>query len=129
MLSFRADRLARLTLPVSSVWLMTDIAEAKGRQSLASRLSPQLLGALRETAMVESVESSNRIEGVTVAPARLEPLVLGAAHPRDRSEEEVRGYRLALELIHGQAKELSITPSPSFPESSPWPTSNAPLPE
>jgi Fic family protein len=111
MLSFRADRLARLSLPVSAVWMMTDIAEAKGRQSLASRLSPQLLGAMRETALVESVESSNRIEGVTVALARLQPLVLGAARPRDRPEEEIRGYRLALELIHGRALELSITPA------------------
>jgi hypothetical protein len=35
-----------------------------------------VLKALREMALVQSVESSNRIEGVTVAPNRLRPLVL-----------------------------------------------------
>ena len=66
--------------------------------------------ALREMAMVESVESSNRIEGVTVAPDRLRPLVLGTSRPKDRSEEEVQGYRDALQRIHGGAADLPVTP-------------------
>jgi Fic family protein len=69
-----------------------------------------VLAALRESALVQSVESSNRIEGVTVAPDRLVPLVLGNAAPRDRSEEEIRGYRLALDLIHSRADEMAVTP-------------------
>jgi Fic family protein len=110
MMSFRGNFLSRLTLPVSSVWLVGDIAEAKGRQDLYTRQSPQLLKALRETALVQSVESSNRIEGITVAPARLRPLVLENAAPKDRSEEEIRGYRRALDLIHTRARDLEISP-------------------
>jgi len=34
MMSFRGNRLGEMALPVGSVWLMTDIAEAKGRQQL-----------------------------------------------------------------------------------------------
>ena len=109
MMTFRAN-LANLTLPLSSVWLLTDIAEAKGRQELYTRQAPHLLDALRETALIQSVESSNRIEGVTVAPDRLRPLVLGDAKPKDRSEEEIRGYRRALNLIHSRARELEINP-------------------
>jgi Fic family protein len=90
---------------------MTDVAEAKGRQTLYTRQSPQLLKALRETALVQSVESSNRIEGITVAPDRLRPLVLEDAKPKDRSEEEIRGYRRALNLIHTGARDLEISPS------------------
>ncbi len=111
MMSFRGNYLGRLTLPVSSVWLVGDVAEAKGRQELYIRQSPQLLKALRETALVQSVESSNRIEGITVAPNRLLPLVLEDAKPRDRSEEEIRGYRRALDLIHTRARDLEISPS------------------
>ena len=37
---------------------------------------------LLETALIESAESSNRIEGVTVDDARLKPLVIGKARPR-----------------------------------------------
>jgi Fic family protein len=110
MQSFRGDRLAHLTLPLSTVWLMTDVAAARGRQDLYTRQAPQLLKALRDTALVQSVESSNRIEGVTVAPDRLVPLVLEGAKPRDRSEEEIRGYRRALDLVDASPKDLDITP-------------------
>jgi hypothetical protein len=70
MMSFRKERLRDLVLPAGTVWLMTDIAEAKGRQDLYLKQSPQIFKALRELALIQSVESSNRIEGVTVAPDR-----------------------------------------------------------
>jgi Fic family protein len=89
---------------------MNDIAEGKGRQDLYTKQSPQILKALREMAMVESVESSNRIEGVTVEPERLRPLVLGNTRPRNRSEEEIQGYRNALERIHTRSAEIQIMP-------------------
>ena len=95
-------------LPLGSVWLMNSIAEYKGKQELYAKQSPQVLKTLLETALIESVESSNRIEGVTVDKARLKPLVIGKAKPRDRSEEEVAGYRKALELIHKKHQSLKI---------------------
>src|SRR5947209_6120113 len=110
MMTFRKG-LSDFKLPLSTVWLLSDIAEAKGRQDLYTKQSPQVLQALREMAMVESVESSNRIEGVTVRPDRLRPLVLGDARPRDRSEEEIQGYRNALQRIHTGAAALPVTPA------------------
>jgi Fic family protein len=95
---------------MSTAWLFNDIAEAKGKQELFTRQSPQMLKALREAAIIQSAESSNRIEGVTVAPDRLRPLVLGKTKPRDRSEQEVQGYRLALNEIHTRHEKLPITP-------------------
>lgn len=89
---------------------MTDVAEAKGRQHLYLQQPPPVLSSLKRTALIQSVESSNRIEGVTVAPARLEPLVLENDRPRDRSEEEIRGYRRALERIHAEARGLAVDP-------------------
>lgn len=107
MNSFRADVVGRLALPLSATWLQTDIAEAKGRQDLLLRQAPRILEALREAALVQSVESSNRIEGITVAHGRLRPLVLAGAPPRDRSEEELVGYRRALARIHQHGRELA----------------------
>ncbi len=89
MNSFRNNRLRDHEIPLSTVWLLNDIAESRGKQELFTRQSPQALKALRDTAIIQSTESSNRIEGVTVAPARLYPLVLGQAKPRDRSEQEL----------------------------------------
>src|SRR2546423_1872290 len=103
--------LPSLQVPLSTLWLIADIAESKGKQELFARQSPQMLKALRETALIQSVESSNRIEGVTVEAARLRPLVLGQAKPRDRSEEEISGYRQALSLIHTNAADLQIDPA------------------
>lgn len=66
MMSFRGTRLADIRLPLGTVWLLESLAESKGRQALYEKQSPQILKALRELALVESAESSNRIEGVTV---------------------------------------------------------------
>lgn len=99
-----------IKLPLGSVWLMNSIAEYKGKQELYAKQSPQVLKTLLETALIESAESSNRIEGVTVDKTRLKPLVIGHSKPRDRSEEEVAGYRKALDLIHTKYKSLRVTP-------------------
>ena len=99
-----------IELPLSSVWLTNSIAEYKGKQDFYAKQSPQLLKAFLETSLIESAESSNRIEGVIVDHARLKPLVIGHSKPRDRSEEEVAGYRKALDLIHRKYKSLRITP-------------------
>ena len=97
-----------LKLPMSAVWLMNSIAECKGKQELYARQSPQMLKTLIEIALIESDESSNRIEGVTIERNRLKPIIIGHSKPRDRSEEEVAGYRKALDLIHTKHKNLDI---------------------
>lgn len=109
-MSFRGTRLAGVKLPLSTVWLLESLAESKGRQALYETQSPQILKVLREMALVESAESSNRIEGVTVAHKRLKPLVLGRSRPKDRSEEEIVGYRKALSWIHTECNKIEITP-------------------
>src|ERR1043165_2539508 len=109
MMSFRNNRLAQMAVPTSTAWLLTVIAEGKGRQEGLTQQRPELLTQLRADALVQSAESSNRIGGVTVDAARLRPLVIGDARPRDRSEEEVQGYRRGLTLVHEQGKQLAIT--------------------
>ncbi len=89
---------------------MNSVSEYKGKEELYVRQSPQILKTLIEMALIESAESSNRIEGVTVDRNRLKPLIIGHARPRDRSEEEVAGYRKALDLIHRKQTSLDITP-------------------
>ena len=89
---------------------MNSISEFKGKQELYQKQSPQILKSLIEMALIESAESSNRIEGVTVEKNRLKPLVIGHSKPRDRSEEEIAGYRKALDWIHKKYESLRITP-------------------
>ncbi len=56
--------------------------------------------------MVESTESSNRLEGVVVAPSRLNSLVIRNAAPENHSEQEIAGYRDGLSLIHESAPDM-----------------------
>jgi len=97
------------TLPTRTTWYLTDLAEARGKQELFTRQSPQKLKVLREHALVESAVSSNRIEGVEVDKSRVGTLMFGKPALRDRDEEEVCGYRDALRLIHEQGAKLPIT--------------------
>lgn len=99
------------SIPTATTWYLADLAEAKGRQDLYTRQSPQRLKALREHALIESAVSSNRIEGVEVEPDRVKPVVLGAGPLRDRNEEEIRGYRKALKLIHERGANLPLLES------------------
>jgi len=87
-------------------WYIAELEEAREKQELFRRRSPRTLEALREHALNESALSSNRIEGVTVDPARVETVLFEKSELRDQNEEEVRGYRKALERIHqGHANE------------------------
>lgn len=97
------------SIPASTSWYLADLSEFRGKQELYTRQSPQRLKALREHAMIESAVSSNRIEGVSVEPSRVRELLV-APKPlfRDRDEEEVRGYRDALTLLHEKAGHLPL---------------------
>lgn len=96
------------SIPGATAWLLSELGEARGRQELFTRQSPEKLRVLREDAIVESAVSSNRIEGVEIDPSRVRPVVLGQTRLRDRNEEEIRGYRLALKLIHEDGGALNV---------------------
>jgi len=96
-------------IPVVTSWYLSDLGEARGKQELFTRQSPQRLKALREHALVESAVSSNRIEGVEVDQSRIATVLFGQPLLQDRDEEEVRGYRQVLTLIHEQGANLPVT--------------------
>jgi len=109
MMTFRQFASKPESIPAATSWYLADLGEARGKQDLFTKQSPQKLKVLRENAMIESAVSSNRIEGVTVDQARIRTIVFGKSILRDRDEEEVRGYRDALKLIHEQGKNLSVS--------------------
>lgn len=97
------------SIPAATAWYLADLGEARGKQELFTHQSPQRLKALREHALIESAVSSNRIEGVRVDPDRVATIVFGKSLLRDRDEEEVRGYRDALGLIHEKGAGLPLS--------------------
>jgi Fic family protein len=110
VLALNSERLTATDVPIGTAWLLGACMEARGKQELWLRQQPETLAALREQAIIQSVESSNRIEGVTVASGRLRPIALGKAKPRDRPEEELAGYRRALDWIFARRAPPAMTP-------------------
>lgn len=110
MPSFGDRRRSEMKIPLATSWLLASCMESRGKQDLWTRQKPEVLKALRDQAIVQSVESSNRIEGVTIDANRLRPLVLGKARPQDRPEEEIAGYKKALDWIFAARRPIEISP-------------------
>jgi Fic family protein len=94
--------------PISQALLQTirAIGEYKGQERLYERQSPQVLDALRDEAVIESTESSNRLEGITAPRERVVQLAENRAVPRDRHEQEIAGYRDVLATIHANCADM-----------------------
>lgn len=76
------------------------IHEFKGQQNLFIEAKADVLSHLLEIAKIQSTEASNRIEGISTSDARIQALVKEKSAPRNRSENEIAGYRDVLETIH-----------------------------
>jgi Fic family protein len=82
------------------VGMLTSIHEHKGKQELYIEAHADTLNTLMEIAKVQSTGASNRIEGIHTTDKRLEELVKEKSAPRNRSEQEIAGYRDVLATIH-----------------------------
>ena len=80
--------------------LVSAIHEHKGKQELFIEAKPDVLQVMLEMAKIQSTGASNRIEGIYTSDERLEALVKAKVEPRNRSEQEIAGYREVLSLIH-----------------------------
>ena len=91
--------------------LLTAIHEEKGKQQLYLKHRPQELEKLVEIAKVQSTEASNEIEGIRTTDTRLRQLMKDKTTPRNRDEEEIQGYRDALNVVHESFEFIPLTPS------------------
>jgi len=101
--------LETLNFSAEQVSVLKKIGESRGKQELFFRQTPEVLESLQQVAIIESSESSNRLEGVTAPHDRIEALVMKSTTPKNRSEQEIAGYRDALALIHESARYMDFT--------------------
>jgi Fic family protein len=95
-------------IPAGVAWYIADIMEYRGKQALYTSQSPQKLKHLRESSIIESSISSTRIEGVVMDASRVVGVLQGRTPFRDRDEEEIKGYRDALDWIHSEGSKIPI---------------------
>ena len=106
---FDYGKLKSLQFDSRVINLLTSIHEAKGRQELYLRQKPEELNRLVEIAKVQSIDASNAIEGIRTTDSRLRQLVSEKTTPKNRDEEEISGYRDALNIIHESFDYIPIS--------------------
>lgn len=89
--------------------LIAAIYKEAGKQELYLKRQPQTLDKLVEIAKIQSTEASNRIEGIVTTSTRIKQLVEDKTTPRNRDEQEIAGYRDALNIIHENFDAIPIT--------------------
>jgi Fic family protein len=106
MQSFEPGFIERQPITQNILRTIRLIGEYKGKQELFKQQSPQLLVTLQQAAIIQSTESSNRIEGVEAPLQRIKALVAQKTTPQNRSEQEIAGYRDVLKTIHANYEHI-----------------------
>lgn len=108
--TFDYARASEKLLTPEIVGLVGRLHEHKGKQDLFLEANADKLETLLDVALVQSVDSSNRIEGICTSDARLKSLVLQKTTPRNRPEQEIAGYREVLATVHESHDYIKLTP-------------------
>lgn len=108
MHSLDINYLSKINFSASQLSTLHQIGEFRGKQSLYFQQTPELLDSLRKRAMIESNEASNRLEGIVAPHHRIAAIAMKTTTPMNRSEQEIAGYRDALDLLHEAADIMKV---------------------
>lgn len=111
MRKFNYKQYRDIRLPNSLVKTLNLINQYKGKHDLFVKQKPEVLKKLVEIAKIQSIDSSNRIEGIKTSNKRLKEIVEKKSKPQNRSEQEIAGYRDVLSVIHEAHDTIKITPN------------------
>lgn len=95
-------------IPANLVNLIANIYSFKSNNDTRKKDFSSIYTELEKIAKVESVKGSNAIEGILTTDERINAIVNGNTAPLNHDEEEIVGYRDALNLIHSSYNVLSL---------------------
>ena len=87
-------------LPARLVNLTASITELKTMAGVRKDEYAKIFTELEAVAKIQSVKSSNAIEGIVTSDDRIAAIVSGSSAPLNHNEAEIAGYRDALNAIH-----------------------------
>lgn len=96
-------------LPSQLVNITSSIASLKTLSSTRKTEYQKIFTELESVAKVQSVKSSNAIEGIVTSDQRIQEIVNQKSEPLNHSEAEIAGYRDALNLIHTGYESISFS--------------------
>ena len=111
MRKYHYNRTYRALLSPDIVALLAQIHEFKGEQTLFIEAKSDTLTQLVEFAKTQSIEASNKIEGICTSDERLKKIVRDKTMPKTRSEKKIAGYRDVLATIHENHDFIPLKPS------------------
>lgn len=111
MHNFDYSRTWQQALTPDVVSLLTLIHEYKGRQVLLEDSKADTLAQLSDVAKIQSTGASNEIAGISASDDRLKKIVNEKTHPRNKSEQEIAGYRDVLSIIQESYAFLPFKPN------------------
>lgn len=111
MKKFDLENEAKKLFTTNIINTVSLIHEYKGKQTLYIETKKDSLTNLLNIAKIQSVEYSNKIEGIKTTDVRIKELINEKVAPKNRNEEEIAGYRDVLELIHENYDNIPLTPN------------------
>ena len=96
-------------LPADLVNVTSSIASLKTMSEYRKSDYSQVFTELEKIAKVQSVKSSNAIEGIVTTDERIRQIVNQGSNPLNHDEAEIAGYRDVLSSIHQHYAEIDFT--------------------
>ena len=90
---------------------ISQIHEYKGKLANIEYKNKTKINKLVEIAKIQSIESSNKIEGIVTTSTRIKQICENKTTPKNRDEKEILGYRDVLNTIHENYEFISINSS------------------
>lgn len=87
-------------LPANLVGVITEIYSLKTLSMTRVQQYDSIFTELENIAKIQSVKSSNEIEGIVTSDERIAEIMTGSTAPLNHSEQEIAGYRDALAIVH-----------------------------
>ena len=85
-----------------------EITRIRSQESVRRSNYPKDYLRMENLAKIASVKYSNEIEGIVTSDERINEIVLRGGTPLNHSEEEIAGYRDALNRIHSENKTMRV---------------------
>jgi Fic family protein len=108
MRKFDYGKIKEIKIDIEVLELISTIREFKGKEHSFEKYKKLNLTKLIQMAKIQSIESSNRIEGIRTTEKRIADIFLEKTTPKNRDEEEIMGYRDVLNSIHENYEFLPI---------------------
>lgn len=98
-------------LPAGLFNLTADIYSMRAMSRIREGHFDEIFTELAAIARVQSVKSSNEIEGIVTTDERIHAIVNGNSAPLDHNEQEIAGYRDALAAVHTEYMNMDFRQS------------------